>query len=71
MDDLKEKQERWKMKEKELARTGYITRFGRGYGPFVRRTTERRLLWSHCAFIPATINSARISNSYHFDFILT
>jgi hypothetical protein len=38
--DLKEKRRYWKLKEEALDRTLLRTRFGRGYGPVVRQTTE-------------------------------
>jgi hypothetical protein len=37
---LKEKRGHWKLKEEALDRTLWRTRFGRGYGPVVRQTTE-------------------------------
>jgi hypothetical protein len=40
LDDLKEKGRYWKLKEEALDRTVWRTRFGRGYGPVVRQTTE-------------------------------
>jgi hypothetical protein len=40
LDDLKEKRRYWKLKEKALLRTLWRTRFGRGYGPIIRQTTE-------------------------------
>jgi hypothetical protein len=41
LDDLKEKKKRyWKLKEEALDRTTWRSRFGRGYGPVVRQTTE-------------------------------
>jgi hypothetical protein len=40
LDDLKEKKIYWKLKEEALDRTVWRTRFGRGYGPVVRQTTE-------------------------------
>jgi hypothetical protein len=40
LDDLKEKSRYWKLKEEALHRTLWRTRFGRGYGPGVRQTTE-------------------------------
>jgi hypothetical protein len=40
MDDLKEKRRNWKLKEEAIDLTLWRTRFGRGYGPAVRRTTE-------------------------------
>jgi hypothetical protein len=40
MDDLKETNRYWKLKEEALDRTLWRTRFGRGYGPVVRQTTE-------------------------------
>jgi hypothetical protein len=40
LDDLKEKKIYWKLKEEALDRTLWRTRFGRGYGPVVRQTTE-------------------------------
>jgi hypothetical protein len=39
--DLKEKRIYWKLKEEALDRAARGTRFGRGYGPVVRQTTER------------------------------
>jgi hypothetical protein len=41
LDDLKGKIRYWKLKEEVLDRTLWRTRFGRGYGPVVRQTTER------------------------------
>jgi hypothetical protein len=38
--DLKEKRSYWKLKEEALDLTLWRTRFGRGYGPVVRQTTE-------------------------------
>jgi hypothetical protein len=40
LDDLKEKIRYWKLKEEAPDRTLWRTRFGRGYGPVVRQTTE-------------------------------
>jgi hypothetical protein len=40
LDDLKEKKRNLKLKEEALDRTLWRTRFGRGYGPVVRQTTE-------------------------------
>jgi hypothetical protein len=40
LDDLKEKRIYWKLKEEALDRTLWRTRFGRGYRPVVRQTTE-------------------------------
>jgi hypothetical protein len=40
LDDLMEKRGYWKLKEEALDRTPWRTRFGRGYGPVVRQTTE-------------------------------
>jgi hypothetical protein len=40
LDDDKEKRRYWKLKEEALYRTLWRTRFGRGYGPVVRQTTE-------------------------------
>jgi hypothetical protein len=40
LNDLKEKRRYWKLKEEALDRTLWRTRFGRGYGPVVRQTTE-------------------------------
>jgi hypothetical protein len=40
LDDLKEKRRYLKLKEEALDRTLSRTRFGRGYGPVVRQTTE-------------------------------
>ena len=36
MDDLKEKRWDWKLKEEELDRILWRTRFGRAYGPVLR-----------------------------------
>jgi hypothetical protein len=40
LDGLKEKRRYWKLKKEALDRTLLGTRFGRGYGPVVRQTTE-------------------------------
>jgi hypothetical protein len=40
LDDLQEKRRYWKLKEEALDRILWRTRFGRGYGPVVRQTTE-------------------------------
>jgi hypothetical protein len=40
LDDLKEKRRYWKLKAEALHRTLWSTRFGRGYGPVIRHTTE-------------------------------
>jgi hypothetical protein len=40
LDDLKEKRRYWKLKEEAPDHTVWRTRFGRGYGPFVRQTTK-------------------------------
>jgi hypothetical protein len=40
LNDLKEKRRYWKLKEEALDRIVWGTRFGRGYGPVVRQTTE-------------------------------
>jgi hypothetical protein len=40
LDDLKEQRRYWKLKAEALDRTLWRTRFGIGYGPFVRQTTE-------------------------------
>jgi hypothetical protein len=40
LDDLKEKKRYWKLKEEALDCTLWRTRFGRGYGPVIRQTTE-------------------------------
>jgi hypothetical protein len=40
LDELKEKRRYWRLKEEALDRTLWRTRFGRGYGPVVRQTTE-------------------------------
>jgi hypothetical protein len=40
LDDLKVKRRYWKLKEEALDRTLWRSRFGRGYGPVVRQTTE-------------------------------
>jgi hypothetical protein len=40
LDDLNEKRGRWKLKAGTLDRSLWRTRFGRGYGPVVRQTTE-------------------------------
>jgi hypothetical protein len=43
LDDLKEKSRYWKLKEEALDRILWRTRFGRGYGPVVRKTRVYRL----------------------------
>jgi hypothetical protein len=40
LNDLKEERICWKLKEEALDRTLWRTRFGRGYGPVVRQSTE-------------------------------
>ena len=40
LDDLEETREQWKVKEEALNRILWRTRFERGYGRFVRETTE-------------------------------
>jgi hypothetical protein len=46
LDNLKEMTRYWKLKEETLFRTVGRKRFGRGYGPVVRKTTEWWwLLW--------------------------
>jgi hypothetical protein len=40
LNDLNEMRRYWKLKEDELDRTQWRTRFGRDYGPVVRQTTE-------------------------------
>jgi hypothetical protein len=40
LNDLKEKRRYWELKQEALDRTLWRTRFGRGYGPVVRQTTE-------------------------------
>jgi hypothetical protein len=40
LDDLKEKRGHWKLKEEALDLSQWRSRFGRGYGPVVRQTTE-------------------------------
>jgi hypothetical protein len=40
LDDLKENKRYWKLKKEALDRTLCRSRFGRGYGPVVRQTTE-------------------------------
>jgi hypothetical protein len=40
LNDIKEKTGDWKLKEEALDRTLWRIRFGRGYGPVVRQTTD-------------------------------
>jgi hypothetical protein len=40
LDELKEKRRYWKLKEEALDRTMWRTRFGRGYRPVARQSTE-------------------------------
>jgi hypothetical protein len=40
LDELKEKRRYWKLKEEVLDCILWRTRFGRGYGPVARQTTE-------------------------------
>ena len=44
--DFKENRDYWKLKEEELDRALWITRFGRSYGPVVRQTAELINSWS-------------------------
>ena len=41
LDELKEMRKYWKLKEEALDQTLCRLRSGRGYGPVLRRTTER------------------------------
>ena len=43
LDDLKEKREYWKMKEKAPDFTLQRTRLGNGCGPVLRQKTERKM----------------------------
>jgi hypothetical protein len=55
LDDLKEKKGYWKFKEESLDRALWRTRFGEGYGSFVRQLTEWMV---DCSFdILITINA--------------
>jgi hypothetical protein len=40
LDDIKENKRYWKLREEALDHTLWRTRFGRGYEPFVRQTSE-------------------------------
>jgi hypothetical protein len=40
LDDLRGNRRYWKLKKEALDRTAWRTRFGRGYGPVLRQTTE-------------------------------
>ena len=40
LEDLEEGEGPWKLKEEALARTLWRIHFGRGYGRFVRQTTD-------------------------------
>ena len=40
LDDLKERRGHWKLREETPDRTVWRTRFGRDYGPVIRKTTE-------------------------------
>jgi hypothetical protein len=40
LNDFEERRRYWKLKEEALGRTLWRTRFGRGYGPFVKQTVE-------------------------------
>jgi len=40
LDDVKEMRRKWKLKEEALDHTLWVTRFGIGYEPGVRQTTE-------------------------------
>jgi hypothetical protein len=56
LDDLKEKRIHWKLKEEALDRTLWRTRFGRGYGPVVRQTTEwNEITISPCSYFPVAL----------------
>ena len=45
LKNFKEKRRYWKLKEEALDRTTWRNRFGRGYGPLVRQTTELMNEW--------------------------
>jgi hypothetical protein len=40
IDGLKETKRYWKLREEALDRTHWRARFGKGYGPVVRQTTQ-------------------------------
>jgi len=51
LDDRKEKKEYWKLKKEALDRSLWRTRYGRGYGPVVRLTTEWWWVATKCCWI--------------------
>ena len=51
LDDLKEREGYWKIKEEALDRDLCRTRFGEGYGSFVRQLTEQMVDYSLDIFI--------------------
>jgi hypothetical protein len=57
LDDLKEKRRYWKLKEEVLDRTVWRTRFGRGYGPVVRQTTELNEMIVNVLVVPKQVFS--------------
>jgi hypothetical protein len=82
LDDLKEKRGYWKLKEELLDCTLWRSRFGRGYGPVVRQTTEQmrvsgkttftHFIFSFQTFKALTQNvllSINVISSLHFIFM--
>jgi len=58
MDDRKENRRDWKLKyEAPDLRTLRITRFGKGYGPVERQTTERMII--KCYILRFALHSER------------
>jgi hypothetical protein len=63
LDDLKENRKYWKLKEEVLDRTLWRTRFGRGYGPVIRQTTEWMNI-PHCKFLRLHSVHNRLVNAW-------
>ena len=63
LGDIKETRRYWKLKEAALDRTVWRTRFGRFYGPVVRRHNE----WSFTV-VHTTVRQWRLSQSHSIPF---
>ena len=55
LDDLKDRREYSHLKEEALARTMWRNRFGGGFGPVVRQTTEKKKISMSKPSVPAYI----------------
>jgi hypothetical protein len=59
LDDLREKRRYWNLEKEALDRTLWRTRFGRGYRPVIRQTTE----WMNGPYSTNQSTSAQSTNS--------